>query len=82
MSSTESQLKLRFGTEDITFVCLDKKQEKLFDTVWTHNLRSNEKGKNRYGAEDITFVYLDKKQEKIFDTVWAHNLRTNQKKNK
>ena len=51
MSSTDSQLKLRYGATDIIFVSLDKKQEKIFDTVWAHYLRSNEKEKNnRYLA--------------------------------
>ena len=46
MSSTDSQLKLRYGATDIIFVSLDKRQEKIFDTVWAHYLRSNEKEKN------------------------------------
>ena len=45
MSSTDSQLKLRYGATDIIFVSLDKRQEKIFDTVWAHYLRSNEKEK-------------------------------------
>ena len=52
MSSTDSQLKLRYGATDIIFVSLDKRQEKIFDTVWAHYLRSNEKEKNEIEAHN------------------------------